>query len=211
MANGIFSSCVFDGARLSAFGNNRIGGCTFRNIPNSTAITVEYGTVCISTLKIERTVSRGVYAAYSGIASVSTYNTTNNATTPYDAAFSGRVFVGGRTYKENTGVESLYYASTPFSVTGGDKSITLTGDMQNYSSIILYLTTSSTNTSGNRCMIRFTPWELSAAPEYVISTNGTNFYGVRLGTVTNNVYTQLRFISTTAPSLYIVQAVGVIR
>lgn len=205
-----FTSCIFDGASLNANGIIYTSTCTFRNNTKD-AITIAYGLLIAQETTIENTVTgTGIKAASSGIASVNTYNLANAATTPYATNYSGRIFVGGRTYKENTGVESLYYTSTPFSITG-DKSITLTADMQNYSSIILYLTTSSTNTSGNRCMVRFTPYELPAAPEYVISTNGTNFYGVRIGLVTSNVYTQLRFISTTAPNLYIVQAVGVIR
>lgn len=205
-----FTSCIFDGASLNANGIIYTSTCTFRNNTND-AITIAYGLLIAQQTTIENTVTgTGIKAASSGIASVNTYNLANAATTPYATDYSGRIFVGGRTYKENTGVENLYYSSTPFSITG-DKSITLAADMQNYSSIILYLTTSSTNTSGNRCMVRFTPYELPAAPEYVISTNGTNFYGVRIGLVTSNVYTQLRFISTTAPNLYIVQAVGVIR
>lgn len=203
------SSCVFDGGRLTLWGPyHRVIACTFRNISSNTAINIGYGYCMVSNCTFENTVRDGIWAIYAGTCSV--YSVTNNATNPYKTSYSGRIFVGGRTYKETTGVENIYYTSTPFSVTG-DKSITLTGDMQNYSTIILYLTTSSTNTSGNRCMVRFTPWELGAAPEYVLSTNGTNFYGVRLGLVTNNVYTQLRFISTTAPNLYIVQAVGVIQ
>lgn len=160
-------------------------------------------------LTIESTVAKGVVASSASVITVSTGSLTNNATIPYNTVQSGRIFVGGRTYKEKPTVEQIYYATTPYSVTGGNKDITLTHSMDQYSEIILYLTTSSSNASSNRSVVRFNPWELGIGAHYVFAINN-NVYSVRLGLASSGVYTTLRFISTTASELYISQVVGAV-
>ena len=104
---------------------------------------------------------------------------------------------------------SLYYNSSgPTNVTS-DVTVTLSDDMRNYKLIELYVTTSSTNASGPRSQILVEPRTLTAAFWYPFTNNGTNFYGVRLGLVNSSTFTQLRFVSTTASALYLVQILGV--
>lgn len=104
---------------------------------------------------------------------------------------------------------SLYYNSSgPTNVTS-NVTVTLSDDMRNYKLIELYVTTSSTNASGPRSQILVEPRTLTAAFWYPFTNNGTNFYGVRLGLVNSSTFTQLRFVSTTASALYLVQILGV--
>ena len=214
--SGVFwaNRLLCDGGTIDTRGGwAQISYSTFRNI-SGVAISVSYGYCSIIGTAIESTVGTGVKSNVNGTIAFSLYNNTtyppkNEATTPWYTVYSGRIFVGGNTYKEAT-YENIYNSgSAPYSITGGNKDITLTHPMNQYNTIILYLTTSSSNTSGYRCMVYFNPWELGATPEHVITVNGTNFYGVRIGFATTGNYSKLRFVSTTAPNLYIVQAVGV--
>ena len=201
------ASCIFDNARLvNQGGQCYVNNCTFRNI-SSSAIYGWQSDLFITSATIESTVTGTGVVTQGGVVTVETI--TNNATAQYSVSQGGRIFVGGNTYKEASH-ESIYSSgSNPYSITGGNKDITLTHPMDQYNTIILYLTTSSTNASGTRCMVYFNAWELGAAAEHVITVNGTNFYGVRIGFANSGNYSKLRFISTTAPNLYIVSAEGV--
>ena len=204
---GVFYACTFDGALLDVRGPyHGIWNCTFKatnaNSVPAYALGISNGYGNVTGLTIESSITTtGVYAAHGAVVMIQESGLTNNATTPYSVVDSSRICVGARTYTQNKGTVTIYDAPTPVSVTG-DVTLTLYEDMRQFSMISIYLNTTSNNDSSHRAFIKCTPQEISSAAHWLFSSAGT-VCDVRLGLSSNTVYTQIRFISTTASSLYV--------
>lgn len=95
-----FSQCIFDGATIASNGTVYFYQCTHRNIPaTASAFTHGYGVAFVYRPTLENTVlGVGIKAGSEGIISVGTYYLSNSAAIPYDADYSGRIFVGNVEY-----------------------------------------------------------------------------------------------------------------
>ena len=198
-----FGSCVFDGGLLSVSGHGYITGCTFRNLPNHDALTVSYGTVHVYTPVIENTCNKvGIKAASSGIVSVSSYVVSNNATIPYECSYSGRIFIGPRTYQEDHSRVQIF-GGTQAIAQSTITDVTLTEAYNHFQTLELLFDQGNADT---RMSIHLTPTSFVNDASYVIG-RGSTIGTVRISNYAGS-YSIIRFKATTLSNLRLINVFG---
>ena len=199
----IVSGCVFDGGGLEGRGPyTRVNTGTFRNVPSDqSAILMSSGFGDIYSAHIENTCTTGISASEATV-NVSTYSLQNNATTPYTTSYSGRIFVGGRTYQENHGRVNIY-SGTQAIAQSTITDVTLSEDYRNYMVLELVFDRGS---SDNRMQMLISPGGIASDASYVIGQS-SNIGVVRMSNYSGS-YSIIRFKSTTLTSLRLIAVYG---
>lgn len=199
----IVSSCVFDGGGLDARGPfTRINACSFKNLPsNSVAINAGSGYAEVYSLNIANSCDIGINAAGATVI-VNTNTLTNNATTPYRTTYSGRIFVGGRTYKENPSKVTLFQTQT--SLGTGTTDITISDDYRKYTFLEFMFSKASSST---RAILYIHSNSIAVSAWYPIAPGGT-VVTLRISNV-SGTYTQVR-ISNLSITGYYLEAINAI-
>ena len=198
----IVSSVLFDGGGVEGRGPYcRLNDCTFRNISTGSAITIANGYASIYAAHIENTCTTGITAS-EAVAIVSTYSLQNNATTPYETSYSGRIFVGGRTYLEASSKVSLFNTQTAIGT--GTKDITISENYRSYPFLEFIFSRGNTTSRG---IVTLFSQSVGTTAYFPVSVGGV-LASIRISNV-SGTQTQIRFSNASISDLYINSVNGI--